>query len=167
VAVTPSELLITAPYFDHMDGTEGVVYRFSRNALDSALPTGSVRLDPPPPGKGGGSSTLGDGGIAADETILAVPFSQSCRSVHVYRLGNPPELLEAIDQPAGSSSSFGQGMSVEAASRTVVVGSPGDSVQGQPSAGTARIFRGFGRIFASGFEDNAVVKSEKGAACSG
>ena len=166
VAVTPTELLISAPYFDHMNGTSGVVYRFSRDATDGAQPIGSLKL-PVTRQSAGGSNTFGAGAIAADQNILAVPVSQTCRSVHLYQLLGTPTLLEIIDQPADASSQFGNGLALDADSRTVLVGSPGDTVQGQTGAGTVRVYLGFGDLFADGFEDAPPPRMAKVGACGG
>lgn len=171
VAFTSTAAWVAAPYYDHGDGRTGVVYAFDRDASGNPLPRKSLTLAAGGAPRGNEPNPFGDGRIAGDGNVLGVPVSGQCNQLRLYQIdGYDDTLLDVIYRPEGAESSFASTADIDAESATVVVGSPSDTVQGQPGAGAAYVFSGLGQVFGDGFETAtagraAQPKSIRGGAC--
>ena len=169
VGVADDALIVTAPSYDRGGSDSGRGYLFDLDAQSGDLPFETFVA----PGTGArasrGGSNFGDRALAVDANTFGLASSgAACDRVHLYRVeGQSIELLDVIDQPAvAGSGAFGDGLDLDSATRTVVIGAPRVDIREQVNAGAAFSYLGFGVIFADSFGGTSSKSSVRGgSAC--
>lgn len=155
VGITNDALVVTAPSFERDPGNYGRGYLFDRDALTGAAPIDIFSPeDAGVAGARGGGPVFGDRDLAVDGNVLAVGSSGACERVFVFQINDQAAApLDVLEAPASATSGrFGEGLDVDSATRTVVIGAPRVDIQGEVNAGAVYVDIGLGEIFANSFE---------------
>jgi CSLREA domain-containing protein len=165
VGAADDALVVIAPGVSSGEEQRGRGYLFDRDALSGAAPIDTFSSSD---ASTRGGSNFGDRALGVDGNVIAVGSSSAaCDRVSLHQInGQAADLLDIIEAPpSASSGSFGEGLDVDSATRTVVIGAPNVDIQGEVNAGAAYVAIGLGRLFADSFEATSAVSPVRGGGC--